>query len=490
MIQGVLRNNKTILWIWLLSLFFIVVNTVFIYFGIVYLPFLPIVIFLVFLAFVRIDKIILLIVFSVPLSIPLSHFTKGLPIDVSLPAEPLLLLVMLIFLFKFLSGSRIDVRILRHPVSLAIFFNLSWILITTITSADFKVSLKFFIARLWFLTSFYFIAAVIFQKFRNIKSYLWMYIIGFSVVIVYTLVRHAGYGLGNQIMAHSMMKPFYNDHTSYGAILAILIPILLGLFLSIKKSKRYTRFFIVLLIAFFLFAIIFSYTRAAWVSLILALMVWIIIRLRIPFRVVLLLFAVSVGMFFAVRPQVLMRIEKNRQQSSGNISEHIKSISNVSTDQSNLERINRWNCAFRMWKDKPIFGFGPGVYQFKYAPYQMSDEKTEISTNFGNMGNAHSEYLGPLAESGVLGMLSFLLIIYTTIMTGLRVYFHSKRKAVKRLALAILLALITYYVHGFLNNFLDTDKVSALFWGLTAMLVAMDIFHKREKTATDQSIEK
>jgi cell division protein FtsW (lipid II flippase) len=82
-----------------------------------------------------------------------------------------------------------------------------------------------------------------------------------------------------------------------------------------------------------------------------------------------------------------------------------------------------------------------------------------------------------LAESGLLGMLSIIIVLATTIMTGLRVYYKSKNKAVKRLALAILLALISYYIHGFLNNFLDTDKVSALFWGFTAMLVAMDLYH-------------
>ena len=28
------------------------------------------------------------------------------------------------------------------------------------------------------------------------------------------------------------------------------------------------------------------------------------------------------------------------------------------------------------------------------------------------------------------------------------------------------------------NNFLDTDKASALFWGYTAMLVSMDVYHR------------
>ena len=66
-----------------------------------------------------------------------------------------------------------------------------------------------------------------------------------------------------------------------------------------------------------------------------------------------------------------------------------------------------------------------------------------------------------------------IFVIYT----GLRVYERGDRE-VKFLSMMALLGLITYYAHGVLNNFLDTDKISALFWGYTAMLVAMDLYHK------------
>ena len=93
------------------------------------------------------------------------------------------------------------------------------------------------------------------------------------------------------------------------------------------------------------------------------------------------------------------------------------------------------------------------------------------------MGNAHSEYIGPLAESGFLGTLTFLTIIITTLITGFRVYRKAERGFIKTLSLTLMLGLITYYIHGVMNNFLDTDKASALFWGYTAMLVAMDVYH-------------
>jgi hypothetical protein len=50
--------------------------------------------------------------------------------------------------------------------------------------------------------------------------------------------------------------------------------------------------------------------------------------------------------------------------------------------------------------------------------------------------------------------------------------------------LSAILGLITYYVHGILNNFLDTDKASAPFWGFTAIIVALNIYSKKAEKST------
>ena len=44
------------------------------------------------------------------------------------------------------------------------------------------------------------------------------------------------------------------------------------------------------------------------------------------------------------------------------------------------------------------------------------------------------------------------------------------------LVTSVFLGLITYYVHGTMNNYLDTDKASIPFWGFTALIVAADVY--------------
>lgn len=63
---------------------------------------------------------------------------------------------------------------------------------------------------------------------------------------------------------------------------------------------------------------------------------------------------------------------------------------------------------------------------------------------------------------------------------GIIIWKTHRDRQIRNLALALVAGLITYAVHGALNNFLDTDKISALFWGMIAAIVAIDIRMNQE----------
>jgi len=435
---------------------------------------LPVAVVVLLMYIFALDKLILLIVFLTPLAVNVTSFDVGL--GVSLPTEPLMFGVLIIFVLKLFSGSPYDRKIVYHPVSIAILFSLGWMLVTTFTSEVPLVSLKYLVARLWFVVPFYFVGIILFKQLGNIKRFSWLYVIGLIIVVIYTVANHAKYGF-NEETGHWVMTPFYNDHTAYGAALAFFIPVMLGFSLdsSSKKSIRYTAFvfFVVLVVA-----LILSYSRAAWISVIASFMVYAAVMLKIKFKWIAVTASVLIVMFFSFQHQVLEVLERNEQDSSTDMIEHVQSIYNISSNASNLERINRWQAAVRMFEERPFLGWGPGTYQFVYAPFQRSKEKTIISTNAGDLGNSHNEYLGPLSEQGVLGLVGVLLIMIFSVYTALKVHKYALDKEVRLLALITLLALVTYFTHGMLNNFLDTDKASVPVWGFLAMIVALDLYHK------------
>ena len=444
---------------------------------------LPVILAILLVVIYSFDKIIYLVAFFAPLSLPLSEIMPGLGFDMYLPTEPLLVGLLLIFLIKLISDRGFDRQILTHPVSLAIYINLLWIFSTALTSTMPVVSFKFLLARIWFVVVLYFLTAKMFSEGKNMEKYIWLYVISLVIVIAYTLNRHLGYGIWNKEVANFVCNPFYKDHTSYGAALAMYLPFLMMFSFSsfvTRKEKIIAIIVLIILVTGF----VLSYTRAAWLSLIGAGAVYIIVKLKIRFKPLFITFITVLVLFFTFQNQIFMSLEQNSEQSSADFKTHISSMSNITSDASNLERINRWNCAIQMFEEKPVFGYGPGTYMFKYAPFQINANKTIISTNSADGGNAHSEYLGPLAESGILGMLTFLLIIGTVIYTAVHTYMRVTDRRLKSFVLAAFIGLVTYYIHGFLNNFLDTDKLSVPFWGFTAIIVAIDIYSRNQNQVT------
>ncbi len=472
-----MADKAKIIWVYAVTALFLVINFYLVLEKDFYWFFiLPLFLIVLYYYLISLDKIVLFITFLTPLAVNISDLEMGL--GISLPTEPLMLGVVLLFSANLVLNKKYDKRVANHPVSYIIYANLLWMLLTTFTSDLPIVSLKYLISRVWFVVPFYFIAVLIFKDLSNVKKFFWLYISSLVIVILYTLIQHSKFGFEEEA-GHWVMSPFYNDHTAYGAALAMYFPVIVGFLFYPGVSKPLkTLNFVVLLI--FIVAIVLSYGRAAWISIIIAFAVFIMVMLRIKFYWLVITGMVFIGIFFTFQHQILDSLEKNKQDSSANFVEHVQSITNISSDASNLERINRWQAALRMFNDRPVFGWGPGTYQFVYAPYQRSKEKTIISTNLGDRGNAHSEYLGPLSEMGLIGMFIVLIMFSVIIYTGLKVYTRGNRK-VKFLSLMTTLGLITYMAHGFLNNFLDTDKLSVPFWGFTAVLVALDVYHTDKK---------
>jgi len=470
LLQGIRKNLLVIS----LVLLYLAANMALTYKEVYFLNLLPVVLFIIYLALARIDLVYFIAVACTPLSIQLLEFVPSLPIDFAIPTEPLLFGIMLLLIYRSVQMGIFNRRIFNHPVSYAIFFSLFWVFMTSATSTMPLVSFKFLLARIWFLSVYYFLAILVFRDQKNIRIYILCYALPMLVVIFYSINRHLAYGLFDKEAAHNVMNPFFRDHTSYGAILAMLFFALGGLVLN-KKRNLLMQVMVWGSWILITIALILSYTRAAWISVILSVGVLIFVLLRIRLRYILLVAILGILYLTSQRIAIVHKMERNRQVSSATLTEHVKSISNITTDESNLERLNRWNAAFRMFRERPFFGWGPGTYMFKYAPFQRSADKTSISTDFGDMGNAHSEYIGPLVESGIFGTLSFILISILSLVTGFKVYYKLTDPRLKQLVLFLLLGYITYLVHGTLNNFLDTDKASALFWGFTAVFVSLDL---------------
>ncbi|MBO6050966.1 MAG: O-antigen ligase family protein [Bacteroidales bacterium] len=432
-------------------------------------PAVSFVLLVIYLMVFRVDWLMYFMAFVTPLSIVIND--ERVQLGISLPSEFIMIALTLLFLCRILYDLNLNRKLVLHPISIAVYVYLLWMFITCITSEHPVVSFKFWASKIWFITSCYFmVLQLIKNDLKNAVTFFDSYMLGLVIVVIYTTIHHAIMGF-TEVAGHWVMTPFYNDHTAYGAVLAFFAPIVTAFFFQ-TEDKREKWFYgicgLILLLGLFL-----SYCRAAWISIIVMMGVWVVMKLKIKFSWLVLAGLLFGAFFFFYADDIVYRMGRNDQDTSGNLAEHIQSMSNISTDASNVERLNRWTAAMGMIKERPVVGWGPGTYQFEYAPYQKSRYQTIISTNFGNGGNAHSEYLGPCAETGIVGLLTVLALLVTSLYSGILAYSRATDRLRRSLALCMTLALVTYFIHGFLNNFLDTDKLSLPFWAAFAVIAVV-----------------
>lgn len=413
-----------------------------------------------------------LLAFCIPLSTSQELINGS---NLSLPSEMIAFLLSAFFILKIFTGSKIPLHFLKHPLTLFIMLDLVWLFISSVTSELPLVSFKRFLIRFTYSLSFYyFIYELIKSDQKNIKRIIYLHLAGLLTVALYTLYQQATSGfvmMGSQLLS----RPFYFDHTIYGAALVFFIPFLFSQWPALKTLRLKwlsASFFLILLPAAY-----FSYSRAAWISLIIALVVYYLLLQQINKKLIFTLIGLFAVVYLFNGNKINNYFTATREISHTNdVAMHLKSVSNITTDVSNKERINRWKCAIRMFQHKPLFGFGPGTYQFSYGPFQLRSELTRISTFTGNKGHAHSEYLNYLSETGLPGLLIFIGLVFTAIKTALRII--RKKTEDKILTLGIFCGVLTYIIHAFFNGFLEFDKIAFPFFSSLAALCYLDLKQK------------
>ena len=84
-------------------------------------------------------------------------------------------------------------------------------------------------------------------------------------------------------------------------------------------------------------------------------------------------------------------------------------------DYSTAERLAHWIAGINMFLDHPLTGVGIGNYGVAYAPYHVT-----IFVN--SLDHAHNYYINISAETGIIGLTTFLLLLLAIFVAGGHAY--------------------------------------------------------------------
>lgn len=250
---------------------------------------------------------------------------------------------------------------------------------------------------------------------------------------------------------------FFGHPMTFAGWLCLFLPIFfIGAFDNFL-DKKYKIASLALLILGGM-ALIFNGTRGGWLAVAITLSLLLIhymMRSKRNLIIGILLVSVCSGILY----------------NNDNFMHRVSTITN-NKYQSNSERLLMWNSAWNMFKDHPVLGVGLGQYTDNYQQKYISPKAKEP-----NLKHAHSNFMQMLAENGIIGFFSFVIMFGYIIINNLKKYMHNKNPysiIIAAMSLSLLLQGVTEF------NFGNSAVVKVYWLLLGCCLVLMNYYNKKE----------
>lgn len=416
-----------------------------------------------------------LLLLSIPFSVEMAVSGQ---LSTDLPDEPLMWGISLLVLMA-LSGSRYPLHgLIFQPLALLLLLGWTWALVSAIFSPQWLLSLKFVVAKVWYLLAFVMAPLLWLREKKHIRAAGFLLAGSMALAALLVLWRHAQQGFSFATV-NEAVRPFFRNHVNYSALLVLTLPVW---FLGLRKKNL---LFLLPVLLLLLAALYFSYARGAWLAGVAGLAGWWLIRRGWLLRVYIIGLAGILASFFWLRHQDRYLQYAHDYRTTiyhTEFAEHLVATYKLK-DVSTAERFYRWIAAIRMSADRPLTGVGPNRFPETYKPWAVPAFRTWVSDN-PEKSTVHNYFLLLLAEQGWPGLLLWVLLLGAAFYYAQQHYRKATDPFYRKLAALLGIWLIMLTVLNFLSDLVETDKVGSVFYLCLAGLLLLDFHHRKEPTAS------
>jgi putative inorganic carbon (HCO3(-)) transporter len=272
-----------------------------------------------------------------------------------------------------------------------------------------------------------------------------------------------GYGFYTQFAAgvaiyQDIAQPFFKNHCIYAAYLAMAFAMLSAFVTGYAKTGW--RTWGLALLGLWAFAITMTFVRGAWISLA-ALGVYYAWLYRRQMDLKLFVFG-TVAVFTGVVIAGWLELAPLFAERLG----HLTDPGYI----TNYDRIDRWMAALLMFRDHPWLGAGWGRYADEYYRYIYFTDTYSTQIRMG----AHNLYLHLLAESGLAGAAAYTFFLGCFFRQVSRLRKRCGDLFLRTVLTGVAGAMLTYLVHGMVNNLGPSDKIELSFWLMPGLVVVIN----------------
>lgn len=373
-----------------------------------------------------------------------------------------------------------------HPLFLVLSIYFLWMVITIVFSVEPILSVKFVLAKTWFIIPFVMLPQILLSSMDRIRKMALCLVVPMLLVVVQVLIRHSFYALSFESIK-KIMFPFFRNHVNYSSMLVCLIPV--GwCFWKLTPRESNIRKWILIGLIIGLIGLLFAYSRGAWIALLAGIgVVWIIRKKWVGVVILFSITAIFVSTVWLVTDKNFMRFvpDHDRTVYNTDFGKHMMATVTLK-DVSNAERFYRWVAGARMLTEKPITGFGPNTFYLHYRPYTVTSFQTWVSDN-SEHSTVHNYFILVALEQGTIGLLLFCLLYFGMLLAVQRIYHQLQSRFYQTITLATGSILIMIGVINCSSDMIETDKLGSLFWLCLGMIILLDTKLKEEKSTLANS---
>ncbi len=228
--------------------------------------------------------------------------------------------------------------------------------------------------------------------------------------------------------------------------------IVLTVFIFLNNNRRHisSLLYTLLMLAQFVL-LIFTYTRGAWLVLIIFIAIIGLLRFR---RFLFMTAAVLVILYLAVSP----------------FQSRVDTLIKPDPYGSINWRMELWEDGLSYIKKEPVIGYGSGT-----ASLVIADKR---GPKLGSP-EPHNDYLRLALDIGIVGLAIYVLLILSLLFTLSYCYHQQTRPKLKMFNLFMLAFAIALFIMSFGDNVLNDTALQWSFWALVGALTALQIKSKK-----------
>jgi O-antigen ligase len=372
----------------------------------------------------------------------------------------------------------LPVELRKSSLVLLLLLQLVWLLMTVFFSHEVWLSIKYCLAKAWFIMAFVVGGLFFLRTKEDFALASKALIFAMLIPVLYSLLQHAGKGFTFESI-NATLSPFFRNHVNYSALLVCLSPVLLLWYQF--STKRLRKWIVAVMVVFFI-ALFFAYSRGAWLCLLSGTVTWIAIKKRFLLSLIFTaLLAAAVALFLLVQDENYMKFapDFNTTRQHFDLNEHLEATYTLK-DMSTMERFYRWIAGVKMVNEEKLKGYGPNTFTTYYKEYTVAAFKTWVSNN-EEKSSVHNYFLLISIEQGLPALFILLALLICMFTIAVKSYHTLNDPFERSLAVTAAVILSMIVTLNLLSDLIETDKIGSIYFLLMGIFIRLQVKLNEQK---------